>query len=239
MRAWQTSSLIILWGMAAGMLLWASGADIRLQFWLAAHYHESVDAVARTISDIGLGRNQILALLVVALGTHACKGHGIVVMGRGIVGAFVQLGLFVRGRFVWCAAWKNLTPAHRAVWAGIPIFAVVGVMNFILKNMIGRPRPKEILWNGTWPFDVTPFASSSFMSFPSGHTASTAAIATVLGMAFPAWRVPLVLMVAAVAVARVKTLTSHYAGDVVAGAALGWGVSWVICHKMGIGKRDA
>lgn len=57
-------------------------------------------------------------------------------------------------------------------------------------------------------------------SFPSGHTATTFALATVLAWHFPAWAVPVYLLAAAIGYSRVY-VGVHFLSDVVAAAIIG------------------
>jgi len=86
-----------------------------------------------------------------------------------------------------------------------------------LKHLIGRPRPKFV-HSGEWQF--TPSWASGLDSFPSGHSAASFAVATVLAKRFPAFG-PLCLSIAAfVALSRVLR-GSHFPTDVLGGAVVG------------------
>ncbi len=95
--------------------------------------------------------------------------------------------------------------------------AIVAVAVNGLKHVIGRPRPK-FTHSGDWHMSVS--WASGWDSFPSGHTAASFAVATVLAKRFPMFG-PLCLAVAAyVALSRVLR-GSHFPTDVVGGAVLG------------------
>jgi undecaprenyl-diphosphatase len=83
----------------------------------------------------------------------------------------------------------------------------------VLKAVIPRARPH------LHPLIAVPRTHS----FPSGHATTSFACATVLALALPRWRVPLLLLAAAVAWSRVY-VGVHYPLDVIAGAALGTGI---------------
>lgn len=86
-----------------------------------------------------------------------------------------------------------------------------------LKHLIGRPRPK-FTHSGDWHMSVS--WVSGWDSFPSGHSAASFAVATVLAKRFPMVG-PLCIGVAAfVALSRVLR-GSHFPTDVVGGAVLG------------------
>ena len=114
------------------------------------------------------------------------------------------------------------------VWC-VPVFLVAGAVGVVLKVLVGRARPKEVLWNGVGPYEVHPGTwDAGFWSFPSGHAVSTFAIATVLAAAYPAQRWVIWPVAAVLAASRFLALTPHYMGDVVAGAAVGSAVA-VVC----------
>ena len=86
--------------------------------------------------------------------------------------------------------------------------------------------------HGGNPYALQPFSfDATWYSFPSGHACSTFAIAVWLGLAFPRWRWPLLALATLTSVSRFLALTPHYAGDVIAGAALGAAVAgWLWYH---------
>lgn len=86
-----------------------------------------------------------------------------------------------------------------------------------LKHLIGRPRPK-FAHSGEW--QIVPSWASGLDSFPSGHSAASFAVATVLAKRFPAFG-PLCISVAAfVALSRILR-GSHFPTDVLGGAVVG------------------
>jgi len=86
-----------------------------------------------------------------------------------------------------------------------------------LKHLIGRPRPK-FAHSGEWQF--APSWASGLDSFPSGHSAASFAVATVLAKRFPALG-PMCLGIAAfVALSRILR-GSHFPTDVLGGAVVG------------------
>lgn len=104
--------------------------------------------------------------------------------------------------------------AYGEVLAGTVAAAVASAAFCWLKRRIQRRRPCEVL--GVLPEALPP----DRFSFPSGHAATSFAIATVLALAFPALGPLFLAMAAAIGVSRVA-LGLHYVSDVVAGAALG------------------
>lgn len=70
------------------------------------------------------------------------------------------------------------------------------------------------------PFEHQLGPPSSTHSFPSGHTTTSFACATVLSALVPRWRVPLFALAALIGLSRIYN-GMHYPTDVLAGAALG------------------
>ncbi|MHB0969371.1 MAG: phosphatase PAP2 family protein [Thermoanaerobaculia bacterium] len=126
-----------------------------------------------------------------------------------IVGFFLLAGLALRVRR-WIRA--SIAMALAGVSAGILVH--------VLKYIVGRTRPE--LWLG--PFHHVAGRSSSF---PSGHTASAFAIATVvvMGTRTRGVKVVAIAIALAVAVARVVALR-HWPSDVVAAALIGSAAGW-------------
>jgi undecaprenyl-diphosphatase len=70
------------------------------------------------------------------------------------------------------------------------------------------------------PFEHQLGPATSTWSFPSGHSATSFACATVLSAFAPRWRVPFFLLATLIALSRLYNGV-HYPTDVVAGALLG------------------
>ena len=125
---------------------------------------------------------------------------------------------------------RNYKPAYLLT---LTEASTVGVV-FALKNVIKRPRPYESLADiasrtGREPGQKTfdPY------SFPSGHAATSFAIATSLGISYPHWYViaPAVLYATTVTISR-PWLGMHYPTDIAVGAALGVGIAFGV-HALG------
>ncbi len=147
-------------------------------------------------------------------------GHTVRWLGIGYAQVAALLLLIVVG------ALFRLRALPAGAWALLS-FAASGVAVTILKVLIHRPRP----WSEASPANWSEYLhNSDFHSFPSGESATTFAVAAVLAWWYPAWRVPLFIMAAVVAVARVL-VGSHHPSDVVAGALLGLAVAQLLTRS--------
>jgi len=95
------------------------------------------------------------------------------------------------------------------------------VFAYGMKLVFDRPRPYE-----AYPDLIYPRSYEDSSSFPSGHTASAFALATSLCIRYPKWYViaPSALWAGSVAFSRMHEGV-HYPTDVMAGAALGIGLT--------------
>lgn len=123
--------------------------------------------------------------------------------------------------------WGGLLPRLRP-WAGwmreaslVPAFflasiAASGLAVDLLKIVFGRTRPKLLFADGTYDFGWLGLAAD-YWSFPSGHTAVVAALATALWCLWPRHFLFYITLASVVAASRVVT-GAHFLSDVVAGA---------------------
>lgn len=205
--------LVLVWGFAAGVLLWGSGVDVAIQVWLQENYVQNFNSAMRMLGMFGKGTTQV-SLCVMFGAAWALRG--------------------------WLHGDVNIQGIRRVLVA-VPVFVVAGGINWILKWGIGRGRPKEFLWNGTDPYRMNPFEfTAQWWSFPSGHSCSTFAIAVWLGLAFPRRRCLFWGIAAALSFSRFLAVTPHYMGDVIAGAAVGTAVAWATWNlrRLYCGGRD-
>jgi diacylglycerol kinase family enzyme/membrane-associated phospholipid phosphatase len=107
---------------------------------------------------------------------------------------------------------------RRTAVEGLTAVGITSLLaNVVAKGLFGRRRPTDrVPEERRLP---TPESSS----MPSGHTASGAAFARVVGAAYPGLRIPLNALAAAIGFSRVYTGV-HYPTDVVAGWLLGRGI---------------
>ena len=94
--------------------------------------------------------------------------------------------------------------------------AIASLVVRVLKIVFGRWRPGQVLGGQFEFFDLR----SKCHSFPSGHTADAAAVATVLWFVYPRLRPLYVAWVLLMALARVGAM-QHFVADAATGAALG------------------
>ena len=97
--------------------------------------------------------------------------------------------------------------------------AGAGLVASLLKNILGRARPK--LFDTVGHFDFQFFAfKSDYVSIPSGHATAIFAFATVVAIFWPRGRLLLYTLAAWIALSRVF-IGVHYFTDAVLGAILG------------------
>lgn len=96
----------------------------------------------------------------------------------------------------------------------------IGILNQILKIVLGRWRPKGYFNFGEYGFDFFKFGYVS-NSFPSGHSCSIMVIMTAIAILKPKYRAACYLFAVVLASARVIT-HAHYPSDVIAGLSLGY-----------------
>lgn len=124
-------------------------------------------------------------------------------------------------RFV--AAYGYLMSVASFIFASV---AGSGLVASLTKNIIGRARPKHFDTLGPTTFE--PFAfRSDFASFPSGHATTALALAACVACVWPRARVAAFTLGAWIAATRFF-VGAHYVSDVVAGAILGAGFTYVV-----------
>jgi membrane-associated phospholipid phosphatase len=101
-------------------------------------------------------------------------------------------------------------------------FLISGLVSQLLKNLISSPRPKLYFEAGTYLNFINGVTLSGSSGFPSGHTATAFAIATVLALMMKnkKWQLLILPAAALVGYSRIY-LAQHFLLDVIAGALLG------------------
>jgi len=115
-------------------------------------------------------------------------------------------------------------------------FLVSGIIVQVIKNVIAAPRPRLFFEPGQYLFFVDDVSLANNSSFPSGHTATAFAIATVfiLMMKNKKWQLPVLVAAAVVGYSRIY-LAQHFLPDVLIGATIGTG-SGIMAFKLVTGK---
>lgn len=97
------------------------------------------------------------------------------------------------------------------LWASI---IVVGVISFLIKIFVNRPRPYESQ-------NVASLVNTAMSSFPSGHAMIVFSIVPFLVKNFTKQKYYFILLAVLVAFSRIY-LNVHYLSDIIAGAFLGY-----------------
>lgn len=130
-------------------------------------------------------------------------------LGGGILSTLVVPAVIVAALLVWRRPWG-------AIYYLVAAIASSGLTRLI-KVIVGRPRPEDIL--------VTP----DFGSFPSGHSANAALIATALGIIFLRTWVWVAGAAYTVLMMLSRTyLGAHWISDTIGGALVGAGVAVIL-----------
>ena len=147
--------------------------------------------------------------------------------GGGIMRGFSNSDTYVAlgiptGLFIYGKVKKN----PEMVWNSFESFSnqlINGVATTILKTTIDRARPFV-----TYPDDIHKHSVAGSKSYPSGHTSMAFAAATSISLQYPKWYViaPAFIYASGVGYSRMY-LGVHYPTDVLAGAVLGAGSSFV------------
>ncbi len=98
----------------------------------------------------------------------------------------------------------------------------------IIKHLVGRPRPRMSL--PAWEF-FGPSLSSDLHSFPSGHAATSFALAALLCAFHPRLAWACYPAAALISLGRVAG-GSHYLSDTLGGALLGLAVGWPLAASL-------
>ena len=108
--------------------------------------------------------------------------------------------------------------------------ALSGIAATLIKNIIGRARPK--LFDELGSFEFRPFTFDyDFAAFPSGHATTVGALAGVLAIIWPCARVPVLIAGAWVASTRFF-IGAHYFSDAVAGFAFGLACAYFLRERL-------
>jgi undecaprenyl-diphosphatase len=121
----------------------------------------------------------------------------------------VQLPLV--GLLCW-ATWAD--QGKTLWWTALAAFLLTTAVVHLIKRRVNRKRPVKHV-----PIRrLVPITRAG--SFPSGHTACSFALATVVAWYFPLWAVPLLLAAAAIGYSRIY-VGVHFSSDVLVAALIG------------------
>lgn len=96
--------------------------------------------------------------------------------------------------------------------------AMGGVITWLLKRLVSRARPEELLDHGIYGLGSW-FSGGPYDSFPSSHTQAAFATAAVLAILAPRWRWPVLTLAALVGLSRLIN-RDHYLTDVLTAATI-------------------
>jgi membrane-associated phospholipid phosphatase len=210
-RLWLTAGLL-----ALGLL--CLGADLPLGRWCAEHLTPGQPA-----SGVAGSWASVKALQTLAWALQFAE-----LFGHGLGTALVVLGIF------------QLDPPHR--WA-IPRLVVTASLAGLcangLKLLVQRTRPHfdsfgdlpESVWSTFGHWLPLTSAGSGGQSFPSGHTATAAALAAALVWLYPRGRWLFPSLAVLVGCQRVAS-GAHWTSDVLLGAAVGC-LAAALCLDLG------
>jgi len=115
-------------------------------------------------------------------------------------------------------------------------FLVSALLAQVLKNLFSMPRPKEFFAPGQYAYFINGVTHAGFSSFPSGHSTSVFALATLLALfeKNKKWNTLYLLGAVAVGYSRIY-LGQHFLGDVLVGSFIGVSlavlVHWLFSKK--------
>jgi lipid A 4'-phosphatase len=131
----------------------------------------------------------------------------------------------------WAARMRAAARIPALLFSGI---AVSGILVDLLKVVVGRPRPKLLFSSGSYEFSWIGL-NADHWSFPSGHAATAAALATALWCLWPQPALFYVIGAALIAASRV-VMGAHYLSDVVMGAFIGVLVTRMLAVALARGR---
>jgi membrane-associated phospholipid phosphatase len=131
---------------------------------------------------------------------------------------FMGDGIFTICLILFCFYRKQ----HRHATALLASFLLSGIIVQLIKNLVYSPRPRAFFEEGQYLFFIEGVSRTGYSSFPSGHTATAFAIATVfiLLLKNKKWQLPVLLAAVLVGYSRIY-LAQHFLIDVVIGSLIG------------------
>ena len=149
----------------------------------------------------------------------------------------VMIAITYLGYFVWipiAAAMLFFRRTRRlGILLAIALITAAVLANFVIKPIVARPRPYTVL--PELPMLISPPGG---FSFPSGHTISAFAAATVLW--FWKWKaaLPATVLAGLIGFSRLY-LSCHFVTDVAAGVILGVSIALlvILVYQLWLGKK--
>jgi len=162
----------------------------------------------------------------------------IILLAVGKAGAFVDLNPYHRTTLDTVFAWITFLgdgtfslivfvlflAMRRWSWAIqiIVAFLLSGLLSQVLKRLFSMPRPMQFFPAGQYPYFIKGITHIGFASFPSGHSTTIFALATLLAIFTKDRRLKIVCLLCAVLVGYSRIyLGQHFLGDVLMGSCLG------------------
>src|SRR3954451_19394498 len=130
-------------------------------------------------------------------------------IGGGLSAIAIVPFVIVAGLLIWRRPWAALYFVCATLASALVVL--------LIKNLVGRPRPTDIL------------VTADVGSFPSGHSANAALMATTLGIIF--WRTWVWIVGAAYTLLMMLSRTylgAHWISDTVGGMLVGVGLAVII-----------
>jgi membrane-associated phospholipid phosphatase len=146
---------------------------------------------------------------------------------------FVNYTFFGDGIFSLCLVALLFVRRHpQLAWVVLAAFFSSGLLVQILKNLIYAPRPRLFFEAGQYLHFIDGVSLSNSSGFPSGHTTSAFALATVLAFYWRQNTIAALLLLAAMLVGYSRIyLAQHFLSDVLAGACIGV-MSGYVCYVL-------
>ena len=200
---------LVTWLLLAGVLALVAGAcarwiDLPLAIWIQRSVSDGVNLSFEWIGELGESGPYI-----------------------GVALAFYVVGLIGLAR-----GWSNpLRMSYASMARGsllmLSTLAVGGLIVLLLKRSVARARPELFFEKGIYGLGESFSRAQQFNSFPSSHTYAAFAVAVVLAILAPRWRVVFYLLAVLVAMSRLVNL-DHYLSDVMTAA----GIAFVVGHML-------
>jgi membrane-associated phospholipid phosphatase len=127
-------------------------------------------------------------------------------------------GLFSIGVIIILLMLRRFSPAIQVLIA----FVLSALLAQLLKNLFSMPRPKEFFAPGQYSYFIEGVTRVGFSSFPSGHSTTVFALATMLALfeKNKKWNILYLLGALGVGYSRIY-LGQHFLGDVLVGSFIG------------------